>query len=118
MFSAAARNQLAWAIAGNDPAKNKTPFPLSSDDPNDFISHTSSGERFLGFIHILHILLLFIFLFIFEILHNLHVMLFFRIWYLAYVAYFAHFQHMHQRLKHTFFFFIFPDLFLDKPINF
>ena len=49
MFSAAARNQLAWAIAGNDPAKNKTPFPLSSDDPNDHISHTSSGDHFVGF---------------------------------------------------------------------
>ena len=50
MFSAAARNQLAWAIAGNDPAKNKTPFPLSSDDLNDHISHTSSGDQFVGFI--------------------------------------------------------------------
>ena len=51
MFSATARNQLAWAIAGNDPAKNKTPFPLSSDDPNDHIAHTSSGrDHFEGFI--------------------------------------------------------------------
>ena len=50
MFSSTARNQLAWAIAGNDPAKNKTPFPLSSDDPNDHIAHTSSGDHFVGFI--------------------------------------------------------------------
>ena len=90
MFSAAARNQLAWAIAGNDPAKNKTPFPLSSDDPNDFISYTSSGERFLGFIHILHILQLFIFLFIFEILHNLHAMHIFQIWYILRISHILH----------------------------
>ena len=52
MFSAAARNQLAWAIAGNDPAKNKTPFPLSSEEPNDHIPHTSkNGDHFVGIIH-------------------------------------------------------------------
>ena len=51
MFSAAARNQLAWAIAGNnDPAKNKTPFPFSSEEPNDHIAHTSSGDHFVSFI--------------------------------------------------------------------
>ena len=57
MFSAAARNQLAWAIAGNDPAKNKTPFPLSSDEPNDHIAHTSSGDHFVSFIRSMKIFL-------------------------------------------------------------